>query len=107
MAQWFDAKVPKAMQASISRQIAAVMSCTTATGRIMVENVSPVTVIVLRTRVGDAPERIQRSETQPAITVAPAMAKYAIEPTAAIRSIERWRSFTRYSGNQVNRKNQK
>src|SRR5512133_459955 len=79
IAQWLDVKVPNAMHANMRSAIDAVESRTATTGRMVVEPSSPATTIVLRTRVGVPPAAIQRSEIQPAQSVAPAIAKNAID----------------------------
>src|SRR5947208_2667821 len=66
--------------------------------------ISPVTIKVLRTRVGVAPERIQRSESHPQMRQDTTATRNVDPPILAIRFNEKPRSSTRYSGNQVRRK---
>ena len=82
-------------------------SRTSATGKMIVESTSPVPANVLRTRVGEPPRAIQRSESQPDIMQETAIAKYASDPKMAIFALGKWRSDSRYVGSQVSRKYQK
>jgi hypothetical protein len=61
----------------------------------------------LRTRVGEPPREIQRSEIQPAQTVVAAIRKKEMEVIRIMPALLKPRSLTKYVGNQVSRKNQK
>ena len=57
---------------------------TITTGRMMVDNVRPATVKVLRTRVGVAPAAIQWSESQPHSVEESPIARNASAPMVAM-----------------------
>src|SRR5215472_6455437 len=69
--------------------------------------VHPTAIEPLRTRVGEDPVRIQRSESFPQTAAAMAYIKKSNPPSIDIICIERCRPRTRYEGNQVNRKYKK
>jgi hypothetical protein len=71
------------------------------------ENANPLTTIDFRTRPGVTPRSISRSESHPAEIVAAATMTKHSDTTFAILSMASPRSFTKYEGIQVNRKNQK
>ena len=81
-----------------------VRSLTIADGSINVDSKSPETTNVFRTRVGEKPRRIHRSELQPPKMEVAALAMKGSDPKTAILPRERCRSVTRYEGSQVIRK---
>src|ERR1019366_15737 len=64
-AQWLELHIPKKTHARNSKTMERSLLSTITTGRMMVDNVRPPTVKVLRTRVGVAPAAIQWSESHP------------------------------------------
>src|SRR4051812_39395870 len=96
--------MPSATQAAARKASEIIRSSTRPTGMINVPSNNPVDVKNLRTKVGEPPRRIQRSEIQPDVMEAAAMTKNADEPSTAISFSEKLRWFTRYEGSHVSRK---
>src|SRR4051794_3515500 len=99
--------MPKPMPASSSSPCATRGSRVIATKTITVDQHSPVTTTVFRTRVGDPPRAIQRSENQPAQIVDAAMTKKQVDVIFAIWRVSNPRACMKYVGSHVSRKYQK
>ena len=85
IAQWLELKRPRQKQAALRSQSASVWSLTIAAGMsIKANKVRPPITKVLRTRVGVAPESIQRSETKPPTTAPAAIDQNGSDPSWAI-----------------------
>src|SRR5689334_15327505 len=95
-AQTLEVKIPSDTEAATKRTSEAEELFTRSTGTSRAAQSSkPVVMNVFRTRVGEPPRRIQRSESQPPVIEVKAIPQKGREPRTAICFKVRWRASTR------------